>query len=206
MYNGYYYLNTGKEIIVEAIDLLTNNAKNLIHAVEEVLYATERAIIKLPASEKERLNLIHQTTPDSLSTPHLGISKIAFLCLNAVIERYYYATAVCSDTTDAMPTLATLSTLQTPQGKKIQIIKRMAPHWRQLGFLMDFDETGTQLDIIDKNHPLDAGACCQAIFQHWVKGNGVRPCSWRKLIEMIDDCDQEALAEEIQTALSSSTA
>ena len=94
MYNGYYYLNTGKEIIVEAIDLLTNNAKNLIHAVEEVLYATERAIIKLPASEKERLNLIHQTTPDSLSTPHLGISKIAFLCLNAVIERCYYATAV----------------------------------------------------------------------------------------------------------------
>ena len=67
------HLNTGKETIVEAIDLLTHNAKNLIYAVEEVLYATERAIIKLPASEKERLNLIHQTTPDSLSTPHQGI-------------------------------------------------------------------------------------------------------------------------------------
>ena len=70
--------HAGKEIIVEAIDLLTHNAKNLIHAVEEVLRVAERAIIKLPASEKERLNLIHQTTPDSLSTPHLGN---AYLCL-----------------------------------------------------------------------------------------------------------------------------
>ena len=189
--------------MVEAIDLLTNNAKNLIHAVEEVLYATERAIIKLPASEKERLNLIHQTTPDSLSTPHLGISKIAFLCLNAVIERCYYATAVCSNTTDAVPTLATLSMLQTPQGKKIQIIKRMAPHWRDLGALMDFDQIGTELATIDSKHHGDPKECCRAVFQHWVKGTGVRPCSWRKLIKLIDNCDQEALAEEIQTALSS---
>ena len=57
----------------EAIGLLTQNAKGLINTIREVLYATERAIIKLPTSEKERLGLIHQTTsPDFSYTPCLG--------------------------------------------------------------------------------------------------------------------------------------
>ena len=103
-----------------------------------------------------------------------------------------------------MPSLAKLLVLKTHGGKKIRIIKRVATFWRQLGFLMDFDEIGTQLDIIEKNNPSNAEACCQAMFQHWVKGNGVKPCSWRKLIELLDDCDQEVLAKEIQTALSPS--
>ena len=67
---------------------------------------------------------------------------------------------------------------------------------------MDFDDSGTQLDIIDTKHRGDPEACCEAMFQHWLKGNGVKPCSWRKLIELIDDCDQEVLAQDIQSALS----
>ena len=98
-----------------------------------------------------------------------------------------------------------LTVLKTHEGKKIQIIKKMAPHWRDLCALMDFDQTGTELATIDSKHRGNPKECCRAMFQHWVNGNGVRPCSWRKLIELIDDCDQEALAEEIQTALSPST-
>ena len=110
-----------------------------------------------------------------------------------------------SHITDATPSLALLSVLKTHEGKKIQIIKRMAPHWHDLGALMDFDESGTELATIDSKHRGDPKECCRAVFQHWVNGNGVRPCSWRKLIEVIDDCDQETLAKEIQTALSSLT-
>ena len=69
---------------------------------------------------------------------------------------------------------------------------------------MDFDNTGTQLEIIKKQHSMDLEACCLAVFQHWVKGNGVKPCSWHKLIELIDDCGEEVLAKEIQSALSQS--
>ena len=41
----------------EAIDLLTSNATNLIFTVETVLYATERAMIKVPHSVLEKLEL-----------------------------------------------------------------------------------------------------------------------------------------------------
>ena len=89
--------------------------------------------------------------------------------------------------------------LQTRQGK-IKIINRVAPFWHELGFLMNFDKSGTEINTIDQKYRGDPKDCCQAMFQHWLNGNGVKPCSWRKLIESIDDCEQEALAKEIQSA------
>ena len=102
---------------------------------------------------------------------------------------------------DSTPTLAELSVLQTPQGK-IKIINRIASYWRELGFLMNFDDNGTEINTIEKKHRGDPKECCQTMFQHWLNGNGVKPCLWRKLIELIDDCDQETLAKQIRTAFS----
>ena len=69
---------------------------------------------------------------------------------------------------------------------------------------MDFDKSGTQLDIIDTKHRGDPEACCEAMFQHWLKGNGISPCSWRTLIELLDDLDEDVLAQEIEAAVLSS--
>ena len=102
---------------------------------------------------------------------------------------------------DTTLTLAKLSVLRTAGGKRVFIIKRLSSHWRNLGVLLDFDESGTQLDIIKKKHPSDPEACCRVMFQHWLKGNGVRPSSWRTLIELLEDCAQQVLAQEIQDAL-----
>ena len=84
--------------------------------------------------------------------------------------------------------------------KKIQIIKTLAPNWNELGDLLDFDKIGTELDNIEKAHSTDK-ARCKAMFQHWLKGNGVKPCSWWTLIQLLKDCDQESLANEIQDVL-----
>ena len=40
-----------------AADLLTENARNLISAMMDVLHATERAVIKIPPDEIKKLNL-----------------------------------------------------------------------------------------------------------------------------------------------------
>ena len=101
---------------------------------------------------------------------------------------------------DDTPTLAKLSVFRAARGKRIQIIKRLAPNWRDLELdleiLLDFDEAGSQLDIIDSKHRGDPEAFCQAMFQHWLKGNGVKPCSWNTLVELLDDCGQQALARD----------
>ena len=82
---------------------------------------------------------------------------------------------------------------------KIRVIHRLAPYWRDLGDILEF---GAEMEAIERRHNGDPKDCCRAIFQHWLSGNGVRPCSWRKLIELLDDIDQVVLAQEILSALS----
>ena len=91
--------------------------------------------------------------------------------------------------------------LKTASGVKIKIIDRLAPKWNRFGILLAFDDEGTQVETIDKKHRGDPAACCQAMFQHWLSGNGRKPLSWRTLIELLEDSDQEVLAGEVQSAL-----
>ena len=107
---------------------------------------------------------------------------------------------------DSPPTIAQLLLLKTAAGGKIRIISRLAPHWRDLGYIMNFDDTGAEIETIKQKYHGDPKECCRAMFQHWLNGNGVRPCSWGTLIELLEDCDQQALVEEIQSALSASAA
>ena len=101
--------------------------------------------------------------------------------------------------TDATPTLGKLSVLKTAEGKKIKIIESVAPLWQSLRDQLEFDKSGSKLGLIKATHPNDPKACCRDMFQHWLNGNGVRPCSWRKLIELLDDCDFEGLTAEVQS-------
>ena len=104
---------------------------------------------------------------------------------------------------DANPTLGKLSLLKTAEGKKIKIIESVAPLWQSFGDQLEFDSSGSKLGLIKATHPIDPKACCRDMFQHWLNGNGVRPCSWRKLIELLGDCDLDDLAAEVRSACNS---
>ena len=100
---------------------------------------------------------------------------------------------------DGTPTLKNLSILKTSEGKRLKIISAVASRWQALGDQLEFDGFGAKLDAIKiKNHG-DPEACCREMFQHWLKGSGVRPCSWRKLIELLKDCDFEVLAGQVNS-------
>ena len=67
---------------------------------------------------------------------------------------------------------------KAPDGSKIQIIKRVAPRWYDLGTLLDFDDSGTELDIIKAEYRSEPVPCCRAMFHYWLNGNGRGPHSW----------------------------
>ena len=92
--------------------------------------------------------------------------------------------------------------MKTAKGKRIKIIETVAPKWKTLGFQLEFDEFGSKLDTIKAKNNNDPEECCREMFQHWLKGSGVRPCSWRKLIELLEDCDFEVLAEQVNSCFS----
>ena len=80
---------------------------------------------------------------------------------------------------DATPTLKNLSIMKIKEGKRIRIISTVASKWQDLGDQLEFDEFGAKLDAIKTKNLGDPEACCREMFQHWLKGSGVIPCSWR---------------------------
>ena len=103
---------------------------------------------------------------------------------------------------EATPTLKNLSMMKIEEGKKIKIISAVASRWQELGDQLEFDVFGAKLDAIKTKNLGDPEACCREMFQHWLKGSGVRPCSWRKLIELLEDCDFEVLAGQVNSVFS----
>ena len=92
--------------------------------------------------------------------------------------------------------------MKTKEGTRIKIIDTVAFKWKAIGDQLEFDEFGSNLNTIQVKNNNDPQECCREMFQLWLKGSGVRPCSWRKLIELLEDCDFEVLAGQVNAIIS----
>jgi hypothetical protein len=100
------------------------------------------------------------------------------------------------------PSLSQLSVLRTQSRNRIEIIKTVSPRWRDIGTLLDFDDTGGTLDQIEADRGREGvESCCQAVFQHWLKGNGVQPATWATLLEILNNCRFRNLSTQVRDAL-----
>lgn len=102
-------------------------------------------------------------------------------------------------------TIFLLSNLKSKCGnqEKINIIRKVAPEWRQFALHLDFDNDGTTVQTIDQKCRSDPEKCCAEMMTEWLKGKGSRqPVTWELLVEILDDCELKVLAKEVKEAVS----
>ena len=113
--------------------------------------------------------------------------KISFLSWNAIDEK---------------PQLAQLRMMKTPTGGRVEIIKTVALKWREFGSLLDFDPDGLTLDLIEADKKLwGSVACCEEMFQQWLRGEGKQPATWETLIGLLEDAKKYYLAKKVKEIL-----
>jgi len=83
-------------------------------------------------------------------------------------------------------------------GRKIEIIKTLAPKWQHFGDLLNFDSNGRNIDLIRANNPNDQQSGCKQMFQLWLKGNGEGPATWRTLAQLLEKFEYKALAADVR--------
>ena len=98
---------------------------------------------------------------------------------------------------DKRPTIAQLQLLHI-SGRRIEIIKTIAPRWHHFGDQLNFDSDGRTLDVIKKGHHDDPKSGCKEMFQWWLRGNGVQPVTWRTLAQLLEDSEYKRLADDIR--------
>ena len=100
---------------------------------------------------------------------------------------------------DMKPTMAQLTRLNTAKGD-LEIIETIAPDWKAVGCLMDFDPFGKKLDLIEAEHAHKRNGvltCCQEIFKLWLRREDA---TWERLIQLIPS-QHKVLAKQVMDAL-----
>ena len=99
---------------------------------------------------------------------------------------------------DQKPSLLQLTLFKSPSGKRVEIIKSIAPNWNRLGIHLDFDETGQTLNCIAKEHPFNPIDCCTQMMREWLEGRGRQPATWATLIDLLKDAEMNDLAQQVE--------
>ena len=100
------------------------------------------------------------------------------------------------------PTMAQLTMLKTAKGDVVKTIQTIAPDWKDLGYLMDFDQTGSRVSLIEAEYAHQRNGvltCCQEIFKLWLRRGDA---TWVKLNELLIVSDYKGLAEQVMDAVS----
>ena len=100
---------------------------------------------------------------------------------------------------DMKPTMAQLTRLNTAKGD-LEIIETIAPDWKAVGCLMDFDPFGNKIDLIEAEHAHKQNGvltCCQEIFKLWLHREDA---TWEKLIQLIPS-QHKVLAKQVMDAV-----
>ena len=100
------------------------------------------------------------------------------------------------------PSLAQLKLMKAPNGKRIEIIKTVAPRWLDIGDMLNFDAKGEKLKQIRKEEGNRGDeAICRKMFQLWLEGSGIKPILWATLLRILEDSDFTELAAQIKATL-----
>ena len=94
--------------------------------------------------------------------------------------------------------------MRTPDGNKVEVIKSVAPKWKDICIQMDFDPTGDTMDLIASTER-DPESCSRSMFQKWLKRSEVQPATWGTLIQILEECKCNNLVGKVKGALKIST-
>ena len=97
--------------------------------------------------------------------------------------------------------MAQLMRMKSSKGEKVEIIKTIAPDWKQVGYLMDLDPKGHTVECIEADHAHERNrslSCCQEMFRLWLDSPDA---TWGNLIELLTDSEHKELAEQVKNSL-----
>ena len=98
---------------------------------------------------------------------------------------------------DEMPQLHQLQRLSR-DNDVINVIKAVAPSWEKFALYLTMDSNMIDIWKRDAYQVEDAA---MKLFDHWLKGNGRQPISWKTLIQALHENDLSIIATKVEEIL-----
>ena len=76
------------------------------------------------------------------------------------------------------PKLHELQLLEGVDGRKVRVVERVAPDWKDLAIALGFDQS--RIKTIEKDYRGSMEEACQEMFMRWLAGEHdlAQPCTW----------------------------
>ena len=111
----------------------------------------------------------------------------------------------CKHVHTGMPTIKLLTSLPSLVGgvrKNLNIIQRTSTSYAKLGmYLLDDDNCDIVYALREKYHH-DPVEIVTAVYKKWISFTGRQPATWQTLVGVLRDIEVNALADDIEAALS----
>ena len=78
----------------------------------------------------------------------------------------------------------------------------IAAHWMDIGYSLDFDDDGNQVDTIDNECNGNPKKCCTLMLRTWIqKGKGKQPKTWQTLLDILISLDHKTAHDKVKERL-----
>lgn len=83
-----------------------------------------------------------------------------------------------------------------------QICDFIAAHWMDIGYCLDFDEDGNEVDMIEEQVGRNPKKCCLLMLKTWIQGKkGKEPKTWQTLLDIIISLDHKTAHDKVKEYL-----
>ena len=99
------------------------------------------------------------------------------------------------------PKLHELQLLEGVDGRKVRVIERVAPDWKDTAIALGFDQS--RIMIIEEDCRGRVERACQETFMRWLDGEHdlAQPCTWDTLIKCLRRAANIDVANSLRTLL-----
>ena len=95
------------------------------------------------------------------------------------------------------PTLSKCIKFQGRVGK-INIPQEIGVNYHQFGILLLEDDNAVRICSIAHKHKNDAEQINMEVLEHWIKGRGKQPATWKTLADVLHSIELNTLAGDIE--------
>ena len=124
----------------------------------------------------------------------LSLRKQGYSLLMFNTPCMYHTTGI-----DDKPKIRLFLDFPTKRGP-IRIPDRIGNKYSDYGIFLLADDTGSRVDAIKSKHQLDYNSIIEEITREWLEGSGVKPVTWRTLVQVLKQIRLVTLAQEIEEA------
>ena len=83
-----------------------------------------------------------------------------------------------------------------------EICDYIAAYWMDIGYCLDFDDDGNQVDTIEKEGNRNPKSCCTLMLKTWIQRNkGKEPKTWQTLLDILISLDHKTAHDKVKEHL-----